>query len=102
MRRHYRSVPKETRKRRVRDVYIAVMVAAAKGAGLALTADEVAALSMDDAISMRANNGLGADEFPSDGLTAWERIDPYKPRDAYNGSIRGSDSDDHIKSSEPK
>ncbi|QSY98553.1 hypothetical protein J2J97_32120 (plasmid) [Rhizobium bangladeshense] len=55
-----------------RDVYMAIMHAAANGRGLHLTADEVFALSMDSAIETRAGNALNEDEHA--GLT-------YKPAD---------------------
>lgn len=43
-----------------RDVYVALMIAAKRGKGLKLTADEVFDLSLDDAISARAANATEA------------------------------------------
>lgn len=65
-----------------RDIYIAIMVAAAKGRGLRLTADDVNDLSRDDAICQAAYNGLGADEANS--FDSWDSINPNKPRVAAN------------------
>lgn len=75
--------------RAVRDVYIAVMVAAAKGTGLRLTAYECRELSFDDAIATRAMNALDAADWPQHadptGLpVGWETIDPRRPRQALN------------------
>lgn len=47
-----------------RDVYIAIMVAAHKGVGLHLTADEVGQLAIDEAIHMAALNGLDLKDWP--------------------------------------
>lgn len=65
-----------------RDVYIAIMRAAARGTGLHLTPDECFALSLDDAIATRAGNGLSADELV-DGFD-WAKCNPAKPRVAAN------------------
>lgn len=46
-----------------RDVYISIMKAAALGLGVRLTASEVFALSLDDAIATRASNGLPKDQW---------------------------------------
>jgi len=46
-----------------RDIYRAIMIAAAKGRGLKLTADEAFALSMDDAISTRAANSITEEDW---------------------------------------
>jgi hypothetical protein len=48
---------------RQRDIYRAIMIAAANGRGLHLTADEVWELRMDDAIATRANNTISEAEF---------------------------------------
>jgi len=48
---------------RKRDIYRAIMIAAANGRGLHLTADECFKLSFDDAISTCANNSLSDAEF---------------------------------------
>lgn len=62
-----------------RDVYIAIMVAAAQGKGVHLTADEAADLSMDDAIATRALNGLADGEDVD-----WASINPRKSREPAN------------------
>ena len=46
-----------------RDIYIAIMIAAAKGRGLPLSADELYDLSRDDAISAYAANGLDSKDW---------------------------------------
>ena len=46
-----------------RDIYRAIMIAAAKGNGLHLTADEVFILSLDDAIMTRAQNSVSTEEL---------------------------------------
>lgn len=66
----------------MRDVYIAIMRAAARGQGLRLTADECADLSIDDAIATRAGNALDDSECV-DGFD-WAKCDPAKPRKAAN------------------
>jgi hypothetical protein len=49
-----------------RDVYIAIMVASARGVGLRLSADEVAHLATaDEAIRAAAYNGLEDHETPA-------------------------------------
>lgn len=50
-----------------RDIYRAIMIAAANGRGLHLTADECFALTLDDAITTRAANTISEDE--------WSRFD---------------------------
>lgn len=47
-----------------RDVYMAIMHAAANCRGLHLTADEVWDLHLDDAIEARAGNALNESEYP--------------------------------------
>ena len=73
----------------VRDIYIAIMVAAAKGKGLRLTYDECFDLSNDDAIATRASNALDDADWPSHRDPAgppigWETIDPNRERTALN------------------
>lgn len=83
-----------------RDVYMAIMHAAANGRGLRLTADEVLGLADDDAIETRAGNALNEDEhagmtYKSMGfwrtkkpfqigeganLSGWSKADPDRPR----------------------
>lgn len=66
-----------------RDPYIAIMVAAAHGKGLHLSADEVAGLSLDNAIAAAAANGLEASEWPEHrkfGEPNWKAIDPRRKR----------------------
>jgi len=46
-----------------RDIYRAIMIAAAKGRGLKLTADEAFNLSLDDAISTRAVNSITEEDW---------------------------------------
>lgn len=71
-----------------RDIYIAIMVAAAKGKSMVLSVDEVFALSIDDAIATRASNALDESDWPEhadDGKPAsWATIDPNKKREALN------------------
>lgn len=75
--------------RRKRDVYIAIMVAAATGKGVRLSWDECADLAMDDAVATRAANGLSPGEFKHTGDGAfmhdgWKLIDPYAARHSGN------------------
>lgn len=72
-----------------RDTYIAIMVAAAKGNGLRLSADECFALSNDDAIATRASNALDAKDWPEHvdpkgPPIGWDHINPYRKRDHLN------------------
>jgi hypothetical protein len=55
-----------------RDIYIAIMRAAARGEGLRLSADECGQLSIDDAIATRASNALAEGEWPVD----WSKCNP--------------------------
>jgi hypothetical protein len=69
------------------DIYIAIMVAAARGRGLHLSADEVAELAADDAIEARAANGLDEQDWPKHNEFAapkWASIDPNKRRGGDN------------------
>lgn len=63
--------------RHPRNVYAAIMVAADRGTGLVLTADEVFDLSRDDAIATAAQNSLTPEQ---EKLTqgGWARLDPRK------------------------
>lgn len=66
-----------------RDIYIAIMVAAAKGQGVHLSADEVFDLSNDDAIATRASNGLDAGDWPehkTHDSPGWAGINPRRAR----------------------
>lgn len=66
-----------------RRTYVAIMVAAAHGRGLHLTADEVFQLTLDDAIATYADNCLTEEELrgsknPEDyaKFLDWKRIKP--------------------------
>lgn len=66
-----------------RDIYIAIMVAAHRGVGLRLSFDEVAALSLDEAIHQAALNGLEEVDWPNwqtSGEPRWKSLDPYRKR----------------------
>lgn len=69
-----------------RDVYVAIMVAAAKGKCVFLSADEVADLSLDDAICTRACNALDSAEF-ADGHPGWDKINPRRGRSKIPGNL---------------
>ncbi|MEH2508651.1 hypothetical protein V1291_000005 [Nitrobacteraceae bacterium AZCC 1564] len=81
-----------------RDIYIAIMRAAARGNGLRLTALEVADLAIDDAIATAAANGLSEATwkkfFPSNhgpsAIIEWRNIDPCQG-EPYNGTIKSED-----------
>jgi hypothetical protein len=65
-----------------RDAHIAIMVAAARGVGLRLSADEVWALSQDEAIVAAATNGLDEIDWPghadAKSYVRWEKIKRYR------------------------
>jgi FAD/FMN-containing dehydrogenase len=66
-----------------RDAHIAIMVAAAKGTGLRLSADEVAALANDEAISTAALNGIDEIDWPNHAVRFgpgpdWARIKRHR------------------------
>lgn len=64
-----------------RDGHIAIMVAAAKGRGVHLSADEVARLAMDDAIETAAINGLDEIDWPNyatSNCPNWHKIKPRR------------------------
>lgn len=63
-----------------RDIYIAIMVAAAKGKQMALSVDEVCQLSRDEAIIGAAMNGLEEADFAGQSHPDWKKINPLKPR----------------------
>lgn len=66
-----------------RDIYIAIMVAAHKGIGIRLSAEEVRQLSIDEAIHMAALNGCDDQDWPNwkaFGEPDWETVDPYRKR----------------------
>lgn len=70
-----------------RDIYIAIMVADAKGVGLHLSADEVAQLTLDEAIRAAALNMLEPSDWPehrNHGEPDWSKIDPARKRTAAN------------------
>jgi hypothetical protein len=62
----------------MRNPWIAIMVAAANGRGLNLSADEVRWLSRDGAIETCAQNDIdrAGDEPPNQ--TGWRKVDPTK------------------------
>lgn len=71
-----------------RDIYVAIMVAAAKNRGITLTPDEVSKLSNDDAISRRALNALDILDWPNQDETPnWGSIRPRRHRTAGNMAI---------------
>lgn len=62
-----------------RDAHIAIMVAAAHGRGLRLSADEVFDLSCDDAIETAAANGLDERDWPDgESRPSWKKIKPRR------------------------
>jgi hypothetical protein len=72
-----------------RDIYITIMVAAAKGKSVHLNADEVFDLSLDDAIATRAHNALDDKDWPQHRdprapPIRWKTIDPNRKRAALN------------------
>lgn len=74
-----------------RDVYVAIMVASARGRELHLSPAELDMLSLDDAVATRAINALTADEADlvrDKGDRAWEKINPRKPREPANSINR--------------
>lgn len=82
----------------IRDVYIAIMRASARGEHLRLTPTELDQLSLDDAISTRAFNALTAkeaDEVIAYGDDAWAKMGPRKKREAAN-SIIGPGPDEFV------
>jgi len=81
--------------RRKRDIYVAIMVAEARGTGINLTFEELQDLVFDDAIATRAANSLTAAEWQSvfeaneSEQQGWSRIDPFKDREPGNMAIGG-------------
>lgn len=75
---------------RERNIYIAIMRAAARGDGLRLSPKEVADLAFDDAIETHAAQCLDTDDWESmkpSGLRAhkpWRTMNPYKKRKGAN------------------
>lgn len=69
-----------------RDVYVAIMVAAAKGRCVFLSVEEVQDLSVDDAIMTRASNALDENEF-ADGHANWAKINPRRDRSNIPGNL---------------
>lgn len=65
-----------------RDIYIAIMVADAKGKSLYLSVGEVRQLAGDEAIRAAALNGLDETEWPTDKFAGpdWEEIKPRRKR----------------------
>lgn len=71
----------------MRDIYIAIMAAAARDQGLRLTADECFNLSLDSAIYTAAANGLEPQDWPdyqNDTTIDWRKVDPKRQRVASN------------------
>lgn len=75
-----------------RDIYIAIMVAAANGHGVHLSADEIAKLSRDEAIRSAAANALELAEWPDPTNTSpnWADINPYRKRTPANLTLNDS------------
>lgn len=84
-----------------RDLYIAIMHAAARGRGLHLSAAEVGQLAFDDAIATHAANCLAEDEWDRTPIKSaqgkeswtgkpkpWAQINPYRKRKAANAFAR--------------
>lgn len=72
---------------RKRDVYMAIMHAAANGRGLCLSFDEVWDLSIDDAIEARAGNALNESEYAGMSYKStdfWRTKKPYPVGEAAN------------------
>jgi hypothetical protein len=72
-----------------RDIYIAIMVASARGRSLTLRPEELDVLALDDSIERRALNSLTAEECAAvieGGDDAWEKINPRKKRIAANAA----------------
>jgi hypothetical protein len=65
---------------KIRDIYMAIMHAAANGRGLHLTADEVWDLAQDDAIETRAGNALNETEHAG---MAYNRVDFWRTKKPY-------------------
>lgn len=62
-----------------RDPWIAIMVAAANGRSLRLSADDVEKLAGDNAIETAAANGLDEKDWPQDnGGPDWKNIKPRR------------------------
>lgn len=79
-----------------RDIYIAIMVAAHKGIGLRLIADEVGSLSIDEAIHMAALNGLDKEDWPewqTVGEPDWAKLNPNRKRIAQDLATRAPEDE---------
>lgn len=77
-----------------RDIYIAIMVAAYKGMGLNLSANEVGSLAGDEAIRAAALNGLDEKDWPqwqTFGEPKWETLNPNRRRVAGDLMTRAPD-----------
>ena len=80
-----------------RDIYIAILVAAHRGIGIRLSADEVGQLSIDEAIHMAALNGCDHEDWPNwkiAGEPDWKTLDPYRKRQAQDLATRAPE-DEH-------
>jgi len=78
---------------RPRDVYIAIMVAEAKGKGLHLTFEELQALTLDDAIATRASNALNTEDWGRMTEKGWAWVNPYADRGLAANEATRSDED---------
>lgn len=79
-----------------RDIYIAILVAAHKGVGLHLSAEEVDSLSIDEAIHMAALNGCDHKDWPNwkaFGEPNWQTLDPYRQREAQDLTTRAPEDE---------
>jgi hypothetical protein len=79
-----------------RDIYIAIMIAAHKGVGIRLSAEEVGQLSIDEAIHMAALNGCDHRDWPNwqtFGEPDWETLDPYRKRNAQDLATRAPEDE---------
>lgn len=78
-----------------RDIYIAIMVAEAKGQGIHMSAEEVEALARDSAIGTAALNALEEKEWPGaiyDAHPEWAKVNPYRKRVPANLSCGNDDA----------
>lgn len=85
-----------------RDVYMAIMHAAANGRGVHLTADEVWDLAHDDAIETRAGNALNETEHAGmvyKTMDFWRTKKPYQVGESSNLSGLHKDDPRRISSS---
>lgn len=87
-----------------RDIYMAIMHAAANGRGLHLTAGEVSDLAHDDAIETRAGNALNEDEhlgMTYKSMEFWRTKKPYQVGEGANLSGWSKDDADRPRTPAP-